>query len=691
MRLVGQKSDIVLALFVISVASMLLVPLPTVLLDLLLVLNIAFSLLLLLVALYMPSALSLLSFPAVLLLSTLFRLGLNVASTRLILSQGQAGQVINAFGNFLIRGEVVVGVIIFTIITIVNFIVIARGATRVSEVAARFSLDALPGKQMAIDSDVRAGLITAQEAQRRREDLRKESQLYGSMDGAMKFVQGDAIAGFFIILTNIIGGLYLGLSRGQGFADAVQTYTTLTVGDGLVSQIPALLISICAGIVVTRVSSGENATLGSDLGTQLFAQPATLSVAGTLVFLIGLLPGLPVLPFTAIAVVFFGLAFFVRRQAVAKNPVFPLREQLGASPLLPAPGDDEVFEKEPITLALDSNGLFRQYRNSQQRYRAYWTQFVSGFAAQSGVLLPELRVVSDEHLRPFSFEVVLNGITLDALELAPDWVMAEINPESAHALGVAVEGECAHPLDGSRLSWASNNALLQRLSEVASVRCFDQIEFSFLKIAALVRAYPEQFISLAEIHAGLKAVEKRNQGLLADSINKDFITVPRFTEICYALIREGLSIRDLRHVVEVVAQYCSSVGKEYVEDGIFDIAHIISFFRIAKKKQLLAPFIQRDNSLRVITLSNEIEDLFDPSSKAGVSQGDQFEAIAGSLQSLVNPIIKRGVMPFCFICRGETRNAVAAYLNEQLTFPGVFSFEELDSRVKLQQVGVWAL
>jgi type III secretory pathway component EscV len=248
----ARNSDAALAIFVVAVAAMLLIPLPTSLLDLLLAINLSFSLLLLLVGLYIPNALALLAFPALLLLTTLFRLSLNVASTRLILSNGYAGEVIQSFGDFLIAGDPVIGGVIFTIITIVNFIVITRGAGRVSEVSARFALDALPGKQMAIDADLRAGIISAEEACRKREDLRKESQLYGAMDGAMKFVQGDAIAGIFIIFTNILGGLYVGVLRGEmSFSEAVSTYTVLTVGDGLVSQVPALLISICAGIVVT--------------------------------------------------------------------------------------------------------------------------------------------------------------------------------------------------------------------------------------------------------------------------------------------------------------------------------------------------------------------------------------------------------------------------------------------------------
>ena len=697
MQVGRQKSDVALALFVISVACMLLVPLPTPLLDVLLVLNIGFSLLLLLVALYMPSALSLLAFPTILLLSTLFRLGLNVASTRLILSQGEAGEVINAFGNFLIRGEIVVGVIIFTIVTVVNFIVIAKGATRVSEVAARFSLDALPGKQMAIDSDLRNGLITAQEAQRRREDLRKESQLYGSMDGAMKFVQGDAIAGFFIILTNIIGGLYLGVSRGQGFAEAVHTYSTLTVGDGLVSQIPALLISMCAGIVVTRVSSGDNTTLGADLGTQLFAQPATLFITGLLVLAIGFLPGLPLIPFMLVASAFFVIALFARYQTSDGDSSFPIkRDQIGTSPIpaLYAPKEEELFEKDPITLVLDTGGLFRQYKTYQQRYRSYWTQFVNDFYAQTGVLLPELQVVADESLRPYSFETQLGGAMLDAENLAPDWIFTEISPDSAHVFGIEVLHECAHPLNGSRLTWTSNSALLQRLSEVALVRCFDQIEYAILKIAALVRVFPEQFVSLAEIHAGLKAVEKRSPGLLADSISRDFMTAPRLAEICHALIREGISIRDLRQVVEVLAQYCSSVGKDHVDDGIYNLSHILSYYRNSKRQHLVAPFVSAERVLRVITVTSELEDLLESEkvvseNQPAVSNAD-FDLMSSNLQALIAPVLKRGIMPVCFICRADVRERLSTYVSNYLPFPGVFSFNELDARLKVQHVGIWS-
>ena len=356
---VTRHSDVIVALFVVAITTMLLIPLPTGLLDFLLAINISVGLLLLLVGLYTPNALTLLAFPSLLLLTTLFRLGLNVASTRLILSQADAGRVIDAFGTFLIQGELVVGVIIFVIITIVNFIVIAKGSARVSEVAARFALDALPGKQMAIDLDLKSGLIDSREAHERREQLRRESQLYGSMDGAMKFVQGDAIAGFFIILTNVIGGMYLGISDGMSFADAIQTYTRLTIGDGLVSQIPALLISVCAGIVVTRVSSADDATLGADVEEQLFAKPGTLLFSGLLLVLIGLFPGLPWAPFILVGGIFIVSSMLLKRSSRRMPSYVPVKveypTQARALPSSLEAADVTVSETQLI-LMLDSNG-----------------------------------------------------------------------------------------------------------------------------------------------------------------------------------------------------------------------------------------------------------------------------------------------------------------------------------------------
>ncbi|MFA5811117.1 MAG: flagellar biosynthesis protein FlhA [bacterium] len=283
-ELLTRYSDIMLAVLVIAVVAMIVIPLPTWLLDILLTIQLTMAVIIILVALYISDALKIASFPTILLIATLYRLSLNISTTRLILSQGDAGEVVRAFGTFVVQGNYVVGGVLFVIITLVNFIVIAKGAERVSEVGARFTLDAMPGKQMSIDADLRAGIINMEQAIERRSTLHRESQLYGAMDGAMKFVKGDAIAGMVICLINIIGGFIIGVAiRGMTFQDAIQVYSLLTIGDGLVQQLPALIISVSSGIVVTRVASeSEGSNLGRDIITQVTAYPKALIIAAVI-------------------------------------------------------------------------------------------------------------------------------------------------------------------------------------------------------------------------------------------------------------------------------------------------------------------------------------------------------------------------------------------------------------------------
>src|SRR4051794_12407624 len=309
-------ADAVLAAIVIAVVALMVVPLPTWLLDLLIASNLAGSVVILLVSMYVSEALKIASFPTLLLITTLIRLALNVSSTRLILLQANAGDVIKAFGGFVVRGNYVVGAVVFLILTIIQFIVIAKGSERVAEVGARFVLDAMPGKQMAIDAEVRAGTLDGNEARRRRRSLARESQFYGSMDGAMKFVKGDVIASLVITAINILGGLAIGVAqKGMPVVDALKRYGLLTIGDGLVTQIPALVLSTAAGVLVTRVASEEPDTpLGEELSRQLFGLPKAMRVAGVFVLLLAVVPGLPAIPFLVIAAALFLIARARQRQ-----------------------------------------------------------------------------------------------------------------------------------------------------------------------------------------------------------------------------------------------------------------------------------------------------------------------------------------------------------------------------------------
>ena len=332
MTVLNRYADLGLAFLVVAVVGMMIVPVPPFILDLLLVLNISISMVMLLIAMYIPSALQLASFPTIILVTTLFRLALNVSSTRLILLEASAGEVIASFGQFVVRGNFVVGAVIFLVLLLINMLVISKGSERVAEVAARFTLDAMPGKQMSIDADLRAGALDLDEARQKRKDLGRESQLFGSMDGAMKFVKGDTIAGLIITAINIIAGIIIGVTqRGMTAGEAVETYSILTIGDGLVSIIPALLMSVCAGLIVTRVASEEeDANLGMDLATQVFAQPKAFMIAAGFIFLVGLVPGLPTIPFAIMAIVIGGLSyglFQAHRVAAGGGTVDNLVEQ----------------------------------------------------------------------------------------------------------------------------------------------------------------------------------------------------------------------------------------------------------------------------------------------------------------------------------------------------------------------------
>nr|HPQ39739.1 flagellar biosynthesis protein FlhA [bacterium] len=310
MEFVTKYSDVFLAVMVVSVVGLMIVPLPTWLIDVLLTFNVSLGITVLLAVLYISQAIRLAAFPSILLLATLFRLGLNVSTTRLILLQGDAGEMVHAFGNFVVRGNIIVGAIVFLILTLINFIVISKGSERVAEVSARFTLDAMPGKQMAIDADMRAGAYDLEEAMHRRRQLARESQLFGAMDGAMKFVKGDAIAGILITLVNIIGGVSIGIvMKGMDGAQAIQHFGLLTIGDGLLSQIPALILSAAAGLMVTRVEPerrGDN--MGHDIVLQLVGNPKALGIMACVLLIMGLIPGLPVIPFMLIALLAGSLA-----------------------------------------------------------------------------------------------------------------------------------------------------------------------------------------------------------------------------------------------------------------------------------------------------------------------------------------------------------------------------------------------
>lgn len=694
-----RYSDFVLMALVVAIAAMLIVPLPTPLLDILLVVNLSFSILLLLVGLYVANSAALYTFPTILLLSTLFRLGLNVASSRLILSEGNAGQVIEAFGTFLIRGEVLVGIIIFSIVTVVNFIVISKGAMRVSEVAARFALDALPGKQLVIDNDVRAGLLSAEEARRKRDELRRESQLYGSMDGAMKFVQGDAIAGLFIILVNICGGMFMGVSSGQSVSDAVQTYTVLTVGDGLVTQIPGLLTSICAGIIVTRVSSSENSSLSSDLRAQLFAQPVVLFVTAGILAVFGVLPGIPTLPFMVVGVFAAGAGLMLTRRLRSQAGMALQQTDFSRMTGLPQPqgvGSELDSDSESIEVSLDAAVLFRSYRNAVPRYVAWWTQFRAALFGDVGLLMPNVRVAADDLGASSTYRVTHGGVEMFSGRVLPDALLVEISSSQASMLGLNVLLTEEHPVSGHRIFWTSHSPKVRKMLDAASIKSYDFFEYIGLRIASFCLQHPEEFLSATDVHSLLRQVEKRHPGLIGEGFGREFVSVPKLAEILQELIRQGISVRDFRAVAEGVASYCSTNGVTLDNESTVNASSVVDHIRSGRRRQVLRRFIGPAKSLRVISLTAEVEQVLEDAELGGKSlplavEPETYDALCNGLQAVLKPTLELGVVPVAILCSEDTKAKVLSVTRGAAKKLFVLTFGELDPAIRVEQIGSWGL
>jgi type III secretion protein V len=546
-RLAERYGDLGLAFFVVGVVAMMILPLPTWLLDLLLTLNIAVSVTLLMMAVYVPDALRFSSFPTLLLVTTLFRLGLNVSSTRLILAQADAGEVIRAFGNFVTQGNLVVGAVVFLILTLIQFIVIAKGAERVAEVAARFTLDAMPGKQMSIDADLRAGAFDLEEARRRRAILQRESQLYGAMDGAMKFVKGDAIAGLVIIAVNIMGGLAVGILQvGMPAGEALDVYTVLTIGDGLVSQIPALIVSVAAGMIVTRVASEEEgAHLAKDIGGQILRQPKALAITSGLLLGLSIVPGMPFVPFLLLggagALAAFGL---LRARAAAE------REALRAKTAQRDAETDDTGIGAPASLLevrapsawLDSLGE-TFLRDDLPRIRARLFDDL-------GVPVPAPRVVRVDRGEGDEQALELWVSRVPALRLA---VAPEANDDRA--------------------------------------RVCDAIEAS-------LRRNAHELLGIQEVQRLLDQTERRYPALVREVVPK-LLNLQLLTDVLRRLVEEQVSIRDLRTILGALADWARAE-----KDPLLLTEHV----RASLKRWMTHTLAQGERALDLFLLDPLIED-----------------------------------------------------------------------------------
>ncbi len=596
-RFLARWADWFMALGVLGLMVTLLVPLPTPLLDVLLAFNITTSVLLLLVTMSVKSSAELSTFPAVLLFATLFRLGLNVATTRLILSEGRAGRIITAFGRYVVGDDLAVGLIVFLILVVIQFVVITKGAGRISEVAARFVLDAMPGKQMAIDADLNAGLIDSDEARSRRARIAAEAEFYGAMDGASKFVRGDAIAGLIITLLNLVGGIAIGASKGLALADATKRYSMLTIGDGLVTQIPALLVSTAAAVLVTRASSERS--LGFNLVAQVGSRPKATLIAAGMMFTIGCLPGMPALPFTVLAIV---LLLVARTTRALEGPESLLEKSAPApAPESPAPGTDRK-KLEDVALELlevDRIGLEIGYRliplvqdRNGTGILEHVAQLRRRFAQREGVVLPPVRIKDNIRLEPGAYRILLGGqeVARGAVEVG-GFLAMDPGTASGKLRGKAT----ADPAFGLPAWWIS--AAQRDEAELAGYTVIDATSVLVTHLSEVLRASLSEILSRDDVQSLVEHAKKSAPAVVEELIPQK-LGYGDVQQVLRNLLAEGVPIRNLPAILEALAD---GVGRTRDPEALSEIV------RGRLGRVLCELYADKSGTVHAVTLEPAIE------------------------------------------------------------------------------------
>lgn len=600
----ARRSDLIIAVIMLTTVIMMIIPLPTILVDGIITLNITIGLLILLVGFYITSPMQFSSLPALILIATVFRLAITITTTRLILLNADAGEVVRTFGEFVVGGNVAVGLVIFFIITIAQFVVITKGGERVAEVAARFSLDALPGKQMAIDSDLRNGDINQAEARRLRKALERESHLYGAMDGAMKFVKGDAIAGLVIIFVNLIGGLAIGMAqRGLSFSEAVHTYSLLTVGDGLVSQIPALLVSLGAGMVVTRVATDNQRDLGSDIMGQLTGDARALYLAGTILAGLSLIPGFPAPIFLALAAMLCGGGFVVQRKNAARIAAEQAAEPAVAvatpQPKQQAQQATQV-EAETRPQGLPGHGVL--VRIGSQLAEAVPRDV---FAEESenartellddlGVNAPPVDLRADLGRESSRFRIDLQDVPVAEGEIPAGCVMVTGDPVNLEIASIPYQ-RSAPLLDRTDAIWVSETHKADL--DNAAVTFMTPPEVLGLCLQKALRRYAPQFVGIQETRAILARAEPDFADLIREAQNS--VPIQKIAEIMRRLVEENVPIRNLRQILEAIVEYAP---KEK------DVVLLGEYVRMSLGRQICFRVADQNRIIAAYVLERSIED-----------------------------------------------------------------------------------
>ena len=595
---VTAVSEIMAVIGVVTVLVVMIIPLPPILLDFLLALNITISITILLIAMYTMKPLDFSIFPSLLLVMTLFRLSLNVASTRLILLHGNegplaAGRVIKSFGSFVVGGNYVVGMIVFIILVIINFVVITKGATRIAEVAARFTLDAMPGKQMSIDADLNAGLIDETEAKGRRMLIAREAEFHGAMDGAAKFVRGDAIAGIIITFINIIGGLIIGIvQKKMSFVDAAQNYTLLTIGDGLVSQIPALTISTAAGIVVSRAASAD--TMGREFSEQFFAYPKAIYLAAFTIFFFGLIPGLPHIPFITLSIIIGGSVYLLnRRKELLKIKEIEGKKkeeekvELGPEPV------EHLLMVDPLELEV-GYGLITLVDKEQggeflDRVRSIRRQF----AIEMGLVIPPIHIRDNLQLNASEYQVLLKGVKVAGAELMVNHYLAMDPGDVSRKIEGVKTKEPAFNLDAIWIPEAQKEE-----ATLAGYTVVDNVTVMATHLTEVIRSHASELLGRQETQNLLDNLSKTYPKAVEELV-PNLLSLGGVQKVLQNLLQERVSIKDILTVVETLADYAPLTKDPEI---------LTEYVRHKLSRSIINPYIGEDGVLKLITMTQDIED-----------------------------------------------------------------------------------
>jgi flagellar biosynthesis protein FlhA len=669
-----RAGDFVVPLGIIGIVLMMVLPLPAMLLDLLLACSMALAIGVFLTALFIEEALEFSAFPAVVLIATLLRLSLNVATTRLILlhggeGQGAAGSVVEAFGRFVVEGNVLVGLVVFLILAVINFIVVTKGAGRVAEVAARFTLDAMPGKQMAVDADVSSGALTADQARARRKSLEREADFYGAMDGASKFVHGDAIAGLLITAINLVGGLILGVSRGMDLGKAAETFSVLSVGDALASQIPALLISAAAGIVVTRSATGDQ--LGRAFGAQLLSRRQPVLLTAGILTVLGLMPGMPSVPCFALAAT---LALVSRKIRATGGGVTPVKPKAAADPKRSGAEVDAALSLDLLSLEVGYElvALVDASRGGTLLDRV--ASLRQQLARELGLVMPPIHVCDNLELPPGGYRVLVSGNEVGAGTCAAGRLLA-VDPRGT---APPIEGEkTLDPTFGMPARWIAIRD--KEMAEALGYTVVDHATVVATHLGELLRANAHKLLGRQEVQHLLEVLS-RTAPKVVDDVVPNLLPLGDVLRVLRNLVREGVSIRDLRTILESLGELCVQTK---------DVEQLTELVR-----ERLAPHITSrvkgpDGKVAALTLDPKLEDVFRKSLRdiatgtGGAVDPEMLRNVTGHAERALQKFTVISATPL-LITSPDIRRYVRAVFERKLPQVAVVSFREIDPTATIQ-------